>query len=338
MRKYLPYILVLLLVLLAGAGYWYMNIRPTSAPVESFQAYGVIEAGQVHVSPEIGSRISEISVEEGDLVRAGQTLVVLDRSLVNAQREQAAADLKAAQAAVKAAASELALIQAGPLDEALAVAQAGIDKAKAELDATKDAYTNLSDRLKDQAEGKALKAQQAQAEAAVRAAQAEYNLVQAGTRQPQIDAAQAQVDAATARASSAQAALDAIEIQRGKYILNAPAAGVILERAAEPGEYAAVGSTLLVIGRLDRLSLTISVPEDQLGEIQLDQADPDHPYQVSVDAFPDEIFQARVTRISPAANSPAAGSPEGSAFLIRLTLDDAGGKLKPGILASVLIK
>ena len=143
------------------------------------------------------------------------------------------------------------------------------------------------------------------------------------------------MDAATARASSAQAALDAIEIQRGKYILNAPAAGVILERAAEPGEYAAVGSTLLVIGRLDRLSLTISVPEDRLGELQLDQADPDHPYQVSVDAFPDEIFQARVTRISPAANSPAAGSP---AFLIRLTLDDAGGKLKPGILASVLIK
>src|SRR5690349_3331967 len=75
--------------------------------------------------------------------------------------------------------------------------------------------------------------------------------------------------------------------------INSPINGVVLERLVEPGEFAPPGSTVLVVAPLDQLTLKIYVPENRYGQISLGQT-----YPVTVDSFPGETFNARVSYIS----------------------------------------
>lgn len=80
-----------------------MNERTNGA----LTASGTIEAVTVVISPEIGGRIAEVYVEEGQTVRAGDPLFRLDDTLLQAQRAVAAANLNVAQAAAETAQAAL---------------------------------------------------------------------------------------------------------------------------------------------------------------------------------------------------------------------------------------
>jgi multidrug resistance efflux pump len=86
----------------------------------------MIEARRVSVAAEVGGKIVEVLVEEGQPVTRGQPLVRLDDSLLKAQRAQALAALQAAQA-------NLALLKAGATDDQLKAAEAQVAQAEANL-------------------------------------------------------------------------------------------------------------------------------------------------------------------------------------------------------------
>lgn len=114
-----------------------------------------------------------------------------------------------------------------------------------------------------------------------------------------------------------------------------PIAGVLLTRAIEPGEIAAPGGTLLVVGDLRTLTLTVYVPEDRYGQVYLGQA-----YQISVDSFPGQSFTGRVTHISDQAeftprNVQTVQGRKNTVYAVRLTLDNPEMALKPGMPADV---
>jgi HlyD family secretion protein len=111
--------------------------------------------------------------------------------------------------------------------------------------------------------------------------------------------------------------------------------GVVLERLFEPGELATPGSTLLTIGDLYTLNLTVYVPEDRYGQIILG-----HPYSVTVDSFPGRAFEGKVTHIADQAeftprNVQTVEGRKNTVFAIRLTLANPGLELKPGMPADV---
>ncbi|HWQ45950.1 MAG TPA: efflux RND transporter periplasmic adaptor subunit [Longilinea sp.] len=298
-RKFAPFIILGLLIL---AGVWYVLDRATHLN-EDLIVSGTVEAVQVRLAPELSGRVVEVLVEESQTVSAGDALVRLDDTLLQAQRSQAAAALAAAQA-------NLDMLAAGPSAEQLAVAQAALDAAQVAVDAA------------------VYPAQIDQTEAALNTAQANYDLVAAGARPQQIDAAQAQVDAA-------QAALDILDIQIGKLTITAPIDGVVLERAIEPGEIAAAGSTVILLGDLSSLTLTVYVPEDQYGIIALGDT-----FSVSVDSYPDVTFQATVTRVADQAeftprNVQTTQSRMSTVYAIELSVDDPQGMLRPGMPADV---
>jgi HlyD family secretion protein len=117
--------------------------------------------------------------------------------------------------------------------------------------------------------------------------------------------------------------------------ITAPINGTVLERLIEPGEIAAPGSALLVIGDLNALTLTIYVPEDKYGQIAIGQT-----YPVTVDSFPGVTFDGKVTHIADHAeftprNVQTTDSRKTTVFAIKLDLSAAGGKLKPGMPADV---
>jgi len=114
-----------------------------------------------------------------------------------------------------------------------------------------------------------------------------------------------------------------------------PIDGVLLTRAIEPGEIAMPGGTLLIVGDLSTLTLTVYVPEDRYGQLFLGQV-----YPVSVDSFPEQTFPGRITHIADQAeftprNVQTIQGRKNTVYAVRLTLDNPDLSLKPGMPADV---
>lgn len=548
-RRFAPVVLVV--VLLSVAAYWFFVIRPTQPVPGALDASGTIEVTQVQIAAELGGRVSEVTVEEGARVQAGDVLLRLDDSLLQAQRAQLQAqaeaaeanaeaagyNLEAAQATEAGAKAALDLLKAGSSAEQLAAANAQFSQAAAarlaaeasmaaltagarpeqvaaarlRLDQARAAYAALSgsldadtlesvrtarqtaaaglksarerlaglqagsdippaaletaaaaladmeaaeqaaalaeqslltspqpfhlslqaarssletarlaagrararesylqalndipqialdaarntvedadalsadtraavDALDSSPLGKRLRAawdevqaaqrdlnalarggsplevQLYQADAANAArdlAAANLDAAQEGARSQQIDSAQAQLDAAAARtraarsqlaaaqaqAQAAQAALAALDVQAGKMTLSAPLDGVVLTQLAQPGEFAAPGAVLLVLGRTAEKTITVYVPEELYGRLSVGQA-----AQVSVDSFPGEKFSAAILRIADQAeftprNVQTTQGRKNTVFAVKLRVDDPQDRLKPGMPADVV--
>jgi HlyD family secretion protein len=91
-------IVILLLVVLVGAYYGLKVLFDGNSG--GLQASGTIEAVDVNISPEIAGKVSEVRVDEGEMVAAGDALLTLDDSLLSAQREVAFTQVVAARAAL----------------------------------------------------------------------------------------------------------------------------------------------------------------------------------------------------------------------------------------------
>jgi len=107
-RRMIP--LVFLVVLIVAGVIYLANISgPEDGPLA---ASGTVEAVEVEVAAEISGRVSEVYVEEGAAVEAGQPLFRLDETLLGAQRDRAAAALESARLAVGTAEAAIASAQA----------------------------------------------------------------------------------------------------------------------------------------------------------------------------------------------------------------------------------
>ncbi len=140
-------ILVLLMLALAGGGYWYLSSHPQAwdwllveivmaAPETEraeVTASGFIEVPQVAIAPEVKGRIVRLMVDEGAQVRAGQVLAVIDADLLDAQ-------IAEAEAAVAMAEAQLARVEAAARAEDIGLAEAGVFMAEAKRDAAYQAW------------------------------------------------------------------------------------------------------------------------------------------------------------------------------------------------------
>jgi HlyD family secretion protein len=103
------------------------------------------------------------------------------------------------------------------------------------------------------------------------------------------------------------------------------------------GELALPGGALFSLADLDRLSLTVYVPEDQVGRVQLGGE-----VVVTVDAFPDRAFPGRVTYISSEAeftprNVQTQEERVNMVFAVKVELPNPGHLLKPGMPADAIL-
>jgi HlyD family secretion protein len=87
---------VIIVVVLGLGAYWLVN--RASAQEQGLKASGTIEATDVTISPEIGGRVLEVLVTDGDAVSKDQPVVRLDDALQQTQLKQAEASIAAVQA------------------------------------------------------------------------------------------------------------------------------------------------------------------------------------------------------------------------------------------------
>jgi HlyD family secretion protein len=216
----------------------------------------------------------------------------------------------------------------------LSAAQAAYDDAVRDLNNLLDG-TNDIDLSIGQAELDIANAQLAQAEDDYAALQSGPDPDQLALAEDRLQTAQAQLDAANASLAAAEAALESADLQIAKTELVAPSNGTVLYRNIEPGEIVSPGATVMVIAQLDDLSITVYLPEDRYGKVDLGDT-----AEVEVDSFPGVKFTATVIRIADEAEFTPRNVQTGegrrtTVFAIELKLDDPEGKLKPGMPADV---
>jgi len=246
--------IVLLLIGLVAAVAWFTSRKPHSTELT---VSGNVDIRQVNMSFRVAGRLKSLNVDEGAQVVAGDVLGELD----NQPYLIALADAKANHAALGAHHS---LYKKGYRKE-------DIQQAKATLTARLAAQLNAQQLLQRQKQltgsGAASQrlldeAQSAydQSSSQVEAASQQYKELSSGYRKEEI----AEVEANTQRA---QAQLDNAALQLADTVLKAPAKGIILTRAVEPGTMLGAGSTVLTLSLSEPVWVRAYVSEPDLGKV-----------------------------------------------------------------------
>lgn len=275
-------VVVLLLVLAAGIGFYYY----TSRQAPPLMLYGNVDIRTVNLSFRTAGRLESLRVDEGDRVKKGDLLGMLDSEpLMNALAE--------ANANVASAQAQFSLLMAGFRKEEIQQARAAVEQQQATFNYA-DNFCKRQQRLRLSMVVSAndlenAKSARDQAAANVKSAQQKLSQLLNGNRPEEIDQAKAALDQAEARA--AQARLNLNDAQ-----LYAPSAGVILTRAVEPGTLLAAGSTALSVSLTDPVWVRAYVSERYLH-----QAVPGSPMEIYTDGRPNKPYHGKIGFVSPTA-------------------------------------
>ncbi|MEO0770002.1 MAG: efflux RND transporter periplasmic adaptor subunit [Cyanobacteria bacterium J06649_4] len=260
---------------------------------------------QVTLRSQVDGVLVDLSVDLGDRVTQGDTLAQLDGNLQTTNVNEAQAELFARRA-------ETAQAQVSINDARAAVARAQATLGQAQRDATRLRYLANQGALSIQ-EAEAAELAVTDAQQAVLSAQAQVN-----AQQQAAAAAASQVDAQQAILAQTQQQLVYAE-------LRSPLTGIVLSRQAEVGDFVESGATVLELGDLSNLEVTIQVSELDIAKISLGQ-----PARVKLDAFPDEgSILGRVQKISPVANATSRLIP------VQVSIPNLNAQISSGLLARV---
>ena len=297
------------------------------------------------IAPRISGFIDRVPVEENQHVRAGDTLVVLDRRDLVVRLQEAEADLRSAEASAgsrRGGGQVVAQLQATRAEAlsaqaSIAAAEAGYRQAEADYQ-----------RYQTLAATKIVPAQQLDAALAARdaaAANLEAARRRAAAAGSQVSASGAAVRGADARLASAQAAVDNAQLQLSYATLLAPYAGVVAKRSAEPGSLVQIGQNLLSVVPDTNVWVTANLKETQLAKVVVGD-----PAEFEVDAYPGMKFRGKVESLSPATGAKFALLPPDNAtgnftkvvqrVPVRIAVDggpDPTHPLRPGMSVNVTI-
>lgn len=220
---------------------------------------GEIEAGEYRVSSKVPGRILELRVKEGDYVKAGDTLAIIDAPDIMAKREQA-------ESAELAAAAMSDMADNGARQEQVQSAYQVWQQAKAGLDISKKSYERVQ-RLFDEGVMSAQKRDEAFAnykamEAQERAAKSQYDMARNGARREERRAAEAQK-------SRAQGAVREVDSYVSETVQVAQADGEVSSIYPKVGELVGAGSPIMSISVMNDIWGTFNVREDKLNGMKI---------------------------------------------------------------------
>lgn len=260
---------------------------------------------QVALRAQVSGKVTELSVDVGDAIALGEVIAKLDGDLQTANFNEAQAELSALQA--ETAQEEVSIHEA---QAAVVQAQATFDQARVD-----------ADRLRQLAAQGGISQQEAEA-AELAAVNAEQAVLSA---QAQVTAQQQAVAAAGDRISAQQAVLAQNQQQLSYADLRSPLAGVVLARQVEVGDYVESGATVLELGDLSDLKVTV-----QVSELNIEQLSVGQPARVQLDAFPGEgSIPGQIERIAPVADSTSRLVP------VQVSIPNVGGRIGSGLLSRV---
>lgn len=280
-------LLVLAALVAAGVfGYRHWQQQRSVNGGDTLTLFGNVDIRKVDLGFRVGGRIEQILFEEGNKIRRGDRVAVLDR----APYEN---DVALARATLDRAAAELTRLKNGMRPQEIKQARARVAEYQATLLTLKEEHRRNSDLVTQnvvsrQAFDNSLARRDA-AQARLENAREALALAEEGFRQEDIAAGQAQFAEAEARLENAQ-------IRLADTVILAPSDGILLTRVVEPGTILAAGQTVATLSLNDPVWVRAYVPEPDLGKIW-----PGMPAEILTDSRPDRPYRGHVGFISPEA-------------------------------------
>lgn len=252
------------------------------------RAAGQIEGrtASVELRARLDERIESILVGRGQWVRAGEPLLQQQSELLVAERDLAAAMLRAAEAQKLKLQNGARTIEIDTAEHELNAVVARLSGARKYLRRLTELTQN--DAASQQSFDEAL-AQVEALESMAAAAEGRLNTLRSPPRQDDLLAAEAEIQAAQARLSQA-------ELQLRRATLRAPIDGYVLAVNAEPGELTGPSAArpVFVMADTKQLRAVVEVDEFDALQIQLNQ-----PCEITADAFDGTLARGRVIEIAP---------------------------------------
>ena len=291
------------------------------------------------IGSKVPGYIQAIAVTDNQVVHKGDLLVKIDDRDYRAALEKAEAAVAAQEAALHNLDAVAQLQHSN-----IAQAQAGLSAAQAEATRSKlddQRYRDLVGRSAVSVES----AQRAQADFQTAHAATERASASVQAAQQQLDVIDTQKRQVEAALAQARAEADIAKLNLSYTELRAPVDGVIGNRRARVGTYAAGGSQMLVVVPSHGLWVDANFKEDQLARMRVGQE-----VDVRADVMPGKAFKGHVTSLAPATGAQFSVLPPENAtgnftkivqrVPVRVTLDGADGELgilRPGLSVTARI-
>ena len=340
-------VFMILGLLTVGSLIWYLA---TTRRTGDLQLIGTVDANEILVSSKIPGRIQTLTVDEGDDVKAGQLIALIESDDLQAARKAAEATASSqqfklgetveterqtrgetgsatgnAEAMLKSANASLAQAQANyehqqaDTRRTVALAQQGIMSEQAK----DDAVTSLQ---ADKAAVDAARENVSATEASLRQARAHELLTKVAART---------VDSTRGEVENARALAEQAKVELGYSQVFAPVSGKINVRAARQGEVVAAGATIVTIMDLAQTWIYAPLPETQADTVQLGD-------RLRVVMPSGATIQGKV--ISKSAEADFATQRDVNSrkrdiktVQLKLLIDNQGEKFVPGMTAEVYI-
>ena len=310
-------VVVVAVAVIAVVGFIFMN-RPDS------YIEGQVEGTNIRISGKLAGRVQEFYVQEGDTVHAGDTLVRIHSSVVEAQLGQAEAmrEVAAAQNKKVDAGTRMQIINAAA--DLLRQAEAAVTITKKTYDRMERLYGEgvIAEQKRDEA-----KAAYDAAVAARDAAASQLSLAKAGAQKEDKESAAALVQAAGSGVKQVEAVLE-------DSYLTAPFDGTIDQIYPEVGELVSLGAPIMSLLKSDDRWVTFNVREELLNELSIGKE-----IKVMIPALGKKEINVKIYYVRDMGNyatwhsTKSTGSYDSRTFQIKARPTEAVPGLRPGMSA-----
>jgi HlyD family secretion protein len=341
-------VFMILGLLIVGSLIWYFV---TARPSGDLHLIGTVDANEIEVSSKIPGRIQTLTVEEGQDVKAGDLIAVIESDDLAAAQKAAQATVSSQQAKLNetittarqtrgetSSQSINAEAQLRAAKAALTQAQANLDHQRADSDRTVALAKQgiMSTQASEEAAAN-LKVYQAAVETAKEnVAAAEASLRQAKAHELQADAAQRTVVSTREQVQNARALSDQAAVELGYSKVVAPATGKVNQWAARQGEVVGAGAPIVTIMDLTQTWVYAPLPETQADAVKLgDNLRVAMPSGASVDGK--VIAKAAEADFATQRDINGGRKRDIKTIRLKLLIPNPGEQFVPGMTADVYI-
>jgi HlyD family secretion protein len=336
-RKLAVIVVVLTLITLSI----FLGNRYINRPAETITYSGTIEGTELPVQPELGGRIVDLPVHEGQIIKAGDIVAKLDDSQAKISLDSAKVQQAQAQAKLDDLLGGARTEEIRRLKGLLAQANANAAGLALNVKYEDNTLTNvqklennaLTQQKVDEQQNKldTVKAQYQGAQANVNAVQASLDQAQAGNSQPTIKAQKAAVDLVAQSVKAAELALS-------KLTIKSPTSGQVLYKHVELGQVVNPGTTLVTILDPNDLWIKIYIPEAKLSQVKMGGT-----AFIAVDSYPGKTFKGQIQYVSNQAeftpkNVQTKEERTTTVYAVKISITEGKDQLKAGMPADVTLQ
>ncbi|HZK56454.1 MAG TPA: HlyD family efflux transporter periplasmic adaptor subunit [Desulfosporosinus sp.] len=320
----------------------FLGNRYLNRPVATITYAGTIEGTELPVQPELGGRIVDLPVREGQMIKVGDIVAKLDDrqakiSLASAKSQQTQAQAKLNDLLGGARVEEIRRLESVVTQARanLAALEPNLKYEEDNLATNQTLYEGgaISKQVVDALQNKidTLKAQYNSVQASIKVAQASVDQAQAGNTQPTIQAQKAAVDI------TAQS-VEMVELSLNKLIIRSPISGQVIYKHVELGQVVNPGTALITMLDPKELWIKIYIPEAKLSEVKVGGT-----ALLAVDSYPGKTFKGQILYVSNQAEFTPKNvqTKEGrttTVYAVKLSITEGQGQLKAGMPADVTLQ